>query len=275
MKSINDILYGAVTRLLRPLARMLLRHNVSFLTFSELAKQVFVEVAREEFPPAGRKQSDSRIAMLTGLSRKEVLRVKRLEAPADGGAVHQQERSTRVISGWIRDRRFLDEQGQPLALPFDGEESSFSDLVNGYSGDIPPRAVLDELLRVGLVERDDTGLIRLVSRAYVPNTGLLEKISIMGVEAADLLNTMDHNIHSAAGAAFFQRKVCYYRFPARHLPALRQMTQQNAQKLLEQINRWMAEHDDGDNVTEPCNRAGMSIYYFEGPAEENHEHPVK
>lgn len=270
--SVRDILNGAVDRLLRPLARILLRHNVSFLTFSDIAKRVFVEVAEETFPPEGRRQSLSRIAMLTGLSRKEVLRVKRLPHPSDDEATAQQERSTRVISGWTRDPAFLDSDGNPLPLPFDGREGSFSDLVRRYSGDIPPRAVLDELLRVGLAERGEDALIRLVARAYVPRAGTAEKLSILGVEAADLLGTIDHNIHAEGEEPLFQRKVCYYRFPARHLPELRELARKRSQGVLEELNRWMGEHDDagaGDEVR----RAGLSIYYFEGPPEDDHEEP--
>src|SRR5689334_638402 len=123
--TVRDILHGAVSRLLKPLARILLRHNGSFLTFSDLAQRIFIEVAEEAFPPLGRKQSVSRIAMLTGLSRKEVLRVKRLPHPSDYEAMTQQERSTRVISGWTRDPRFLDKEGNPLLLQFDEHEGSF------------------------------------------------------------------------------------------------------------------------------------------------------
>jgi len=268
-----DILHGAVTRLLKPLARILLRHNCSFLTFSDLAKRVFIEVAEEEFPPDGRKQSVSRVAMLTGLSRKEVLRVKRTPPPGDGEAAAQQERSTRVISGWTRDAHFLDADGNPLPLPFDGVEGSFSDLVRRYSDDIPPRAVLDELIRVGLAERLDDSCIRLVTRAYVPSAGMAEKLSIMGVEAADLLNTIDHNIHAEREEPRFQRKVCYYRFPARYLPELRQMTQEKAQELLEEMNRWLAEHDQVAAEDDTFRRVGLSVYYFEGAPEDGHENP--
>src|SRR6185369_15652937 len=178
--TLRDILHGAITRLLRPLARILLRHNISFLTFSDLAKQVFIEVAEKEFPPTGRKQSVSRIAMLTGLSRKEVLRVKRVPHPTDGEAVAQLERSTRVINGWTHDRRFLDDSGTPLVLDVDGQSPSFSSLVRLHSGDIPPRAVLDELLRVGLVELTNDGRVRLISMVYVPKAGIGEKLSILG-----------------------------------------------------------------------------------------------
>src|SRR6185369_11953162 len=279
MKStVRDILHGAVTRLLKPLARILLRHNVSFLTFSDLAKRVFVEVAEEAYPPQGRKQSVSRIAMLTGLSRKEVLRVKRLPPPNDDESLAQQERSTRVISGWSRDPRFLDSEGNPLPLHFDGEENSFCDLVRRYSGDIPPRAVLDELFRVGLAERREDGRIGLIVRGYIPRSGSAEKLSIMGVEASDLLNTIDHNIHAEGESPLFQRKVCYYKFPSRYLPELRELTNRRSQELLEELNRWMAERDNAEpgevGQGEEVRRTGLSIYYFEGPPEEeDHENP--
>jgi hypothetical protein len=277
MKQIDEILHSAVTRLLRPLARILLRHNISFLTFSDLAKQVFIEVAEQEFPPVGRKQSLSRIAMLTGLSRKEVLRVQRIPLPADGETISQQGRSIRVINGWTHDRRFLDDCGKPLVLDLDNGEHSFSSLVRCHSGDIPPRAVLDELLRVGLAERTEDGRVRLISPVYVPRTGISEKLSILGVETADLLNSIDHNIHSDGEDPYFQRKVCYYRFPARHLPELKKLASQKSQILLEELNTWMAGHDDADETEgdETVRRAGLSLYYFEGPVEDDHAAPDK
>lgn len=274
MKPISDILSSAVTRLLRPLARILLRHNVSFLTFSELAKKVFVEVAESDFLPDVRKRSLSRVAMLTGLSRKEVLRVKRLSHLVDGEAVSQLGRSVRVINGWTHDQRFMDGCGNPRVLAFDNDETSFSTLVRLHSGDIPPRTVLDELLRIGLVELMADGMIRLISTVYVPRTGISEKISILGVETADLLNTIDHNIHVEDGEPYFQRKVCYFRFPERHLPELRALAQQKSQALLEELNTWMCEHDDADEPEsiKMVRRAGLSLYYFEGPVEDDHVH---
>lgn len=277
MKTISQILHGAITRLLRPLVRILLRHNVSFMTFCDLAKQVFIEVAENDFPLAGRKQSISRIAMLTGLSRKEVLRVKRNPHSTDRETVAQQGRSIRVINGWTHDLHFLDGDGNPLVLDFEGPDPSFSWLVKLHSGDIPPRAVLDELLRAGLAELGPDGRIRLISAVYVPRNGLLEKLTILGGETADLLNTIDHNIHGEGDDPYFQRKVLYYRFPAHHLPELKKLVQQKSQLLLEELNVWMADHDDAEQIKgdETVRRAGMSLYYFEGPAEDDHGHPDK
>ncbi|RPJ21242.1 MAG: hypothetical protein EHM35_18465, partial [Planctomycetaceae bacterium] len=106
--NISTVIAGAVCSLLRPLVRILLRNNVPFTTFADLAKWVYVRVALEEFSLAMRKQSISRVALLTGLTRKEVLRVKRHAAPGDPAVSEKQNRAARVVSGWVRDPRFHD-----------------------------------------------------------------------------------------------------------------------------------------------------------------------
>jgi len=276
MKRINDIIYYTVRTLLRPLVRVLLRNGISFPTFVDLAKQVYVDVAKTEFPLSDRRQSISRVALLTGLSRKEVLRVTRLAPLTDSSAAEQHNRATRVISGWVRDGRFHDQAGRPADLVFEGHGQSFAELVRHYSGDITPRAVLDELSRVGLVERTADGRLHLMSPAYIPHSGTEEKLHILGSDTADLIATIDHNLQATDQSPFFQRKVCYNRFPSAHLPGLRALTAEKAQALLEELDRWMATHDPDDADPEDDRlhrRTGVGIYYFEGEAkEEHHDH---
>jgi hypothetical protein len=59
-------------QLMRPLVRLLLRRGVSFKAFSDLVRWLYVDVAKEEFGISGRKQSVSRVSVVTGLTRKEV-----------------------------------------------------------------------------------------------------------------------------------------------------------------------------------------------------------
>ena len=68
-------LSAATLQLLRPLVKILLRNNVPHQTLAEWAKQAYVDVADSEFGIAGKKQTVSRIAILTGLTRKEVQRL--------------------------------------------------------------------------------------------------------------------------------------------------------------------------------------------------------
>ena len=156
-ENITKAIAAAIMNLLRPMVMFLLRNGVPYQTFADIAKRVYVDLATEKFDIPGRKQSKSRVSILTGLSRREVLRVKRLPAQDDLGALDRINRAARVIAGWVRDHSFSDESGQPMDLPFDEGNVCFLKLVKLYSGDAPARAVLDELMRVGVVERTPTG----------------------------------------------------------------------------------------------------------------------
>src|SRR5512145_1599472 len=146
-ENLTKAIAAAITKLLHPLVMFLLRNGVPYQTFADIAKRVYVDLATDKFDIPGRKQSKSRVAILTGLSRREVLRVKRLPAQEDLGALDRINRAARVISGWVRDPGFCDESGLPADLPFEEGTVTFRRLVKMYSGDAPARAVLDELVR--------------------------------------------------------------------------------------------------------------------------------
>lgn len=262
----NQALLAAVIKLLRPLVQILLRNGIPFGAFSDLAKRVYVDTAMEGFAILGRKQSVSRVSIITGISRKEIGHVKTLPDPKDAGTTEQYNRAARVISGWVRDEEFRGDAGQPAELPLDGEGKTFSELVRRFSGDVPARAVMDELLRVGAVGRLEDGRIRLLTRAYLPTADEVGKLGILGTDVRDLIATIDHNLRSNALDSYFQRKVAYDNLPVEVIPELRALTQTQAQKLLEEMDRWMAQRDRDINPSiegSGRRRAGIGIYYFE------------
>jgi hypothetical protein len=261
-----DTLAGSVRKLLRPLVRVLLRHGIPHQTFSEFAKQAYVDVAAEEFRLAGRKPSISRISLLTGLTRKEVSRrLREKEAPSK--PAERYNRAARVIRTWVREADFHDGSARPASLEVEGE-GGFAELVRRSGVDLPARAVLDELLRVGAVERTRTGRFRLVHRAYIPHDGDADKLEILGTDVADLIAAIDHNMTSPREEAFFQRKVAYDNLVASCLPELRVRAGRRAQTLLEHLDRFMAEHDldaNPDAGEDGGRRAVLGIYYREEP----------
>jgi len=240
---------------------------MSFNEFSDIGRRVFVEVGMRESGIPGRKPTVSRVSILTGLSRKEVQRLLGEQAQAAGTDGHETyNRAARVIAGWVRDKDFTDGAGEPLALSQAGATASFSLLVKRYSGDVPARAVLDELLRVGAVERLDDDRIRLLSRAYVPRTSDLDKLDILGADVADLITTIDHNLQRGAEDPRFQRKVMYDNVPAESIPLFRALSAAQAQTLLEKMDEWLSQHDRDVNASVTGAgrmRAGIGIYYFE------------
>ncbi|PHQ27220.1 hypothetical protein CLH62_06515 [Marinobacter guineae] len=278
MKKTNP-LHKALFRILRPLARLLLRNGIPFGEFSELVKRAYVEAALEDFSDGRRKPTDSRAAVMTGLTRKEVKRHREILAGEQTGTrdVLHANRASRVVSGWVHDAAFQTGEGEPAMLAFDGP-LSFSELVKRFSGDMPPRAVLDELLRVGVVSVDgDSGRLILQQRAYVPAGDSEEMLQIFGEDVSDLIATIDHNLISGESGQppRFQRTLTYNNIPPEVMERWRRHAAAQSQALLEQLDKWLGPHDrdisgpqaggqSGDSV-----RTGVSIFFFEESAHKN------
>jgi Family of unknown function (DUF6502) len=258
-------LRNAVLTLLRPLVRLLLRHGVPFAAFADMAKQVYVDVAMRDFALEGRRPTVSRASILTGLTRKEVQRLLAAPQDAHDAPAARHNRAVRVLTAWVRDADFLDVDKAPRALPLDGEHG-FAALARRHSGDMPARAVLDELLHMGAVRRREDGLIEPVARGYVPRGSPVEKLRMLGTDVADLIDTIDHNIDCAPDDPRFQRKVMYDGIPVDVLPAFRRWSATFSQALLEKLDRWLAERDAAGSPSGPGVprvRVGVGIYYFE------------
>ncbi|MBU1192226.1 MAG: hypothetical protein KKE76_10955 [Gammaproteobacteria bacterium] len=267
----SQALTVAILRVLRPLIRLLLRHGVSHRSFTELAKWVYVDVAAAEFNLDTRKQTTSRIAVITGLTRKDVARLRVQPQPDEREQSERYNRAARVIGAWLRESVFKTKTGEPAVLPLQGDAASFTELVHRHSGDIPVRALLDELVRVDAVQLDADGKVRLKNHGYIPHSDTVEKINILGTDVALLLNTINHNLTNADKGPRFQRKVAYDNLPAEVLPIFRELAAEEGQALLEKLNLWLAEHDRDTNPDvsgSGRNRAGIGIYYFEEPQDE-------
>jgi hypothetical protein len=261
----------SIIRIMKPLARILLRNGISFGTFSDIAKWVYVQTVAEEFGLGSRKQSISRVSVLTGLSRKEVKRVKEMPRPSDTALAEQYNRAVRVIAAWRRDRDFSDRQGNPLTLPLTGGGRSFAELVRRFSGDLPFRAIMDELVNTGIVERTEDNHVRLLNRSYVPREDNGIRYHILGTDVGNLIATIDHNLQANESNRLFQRKVSYDNLPQEALPVFHKMAAESAQKLLENLDEWLADKDRDTNpqakgTGRHC--AGLGIYYFERPFEQ-------
>jgi hypothetical protein len=263
-----DSLERAVVALLRPLVRLVLKRGMAFGQFAELLKRAYVQAAEEDFTVPGRKLTISRVAVLTGLTRKEASRLMQEEpSVSESQARRRVNRAARVVSAWAVDPAFQGGGGEPLELPFDGADGpTFARLVALHGADVPPRAVLDELMRVGAVGRRDDGRVHLIERAYIPAADEAVKLDILGTDVADLIASIEHNLDSEAPVRFFQRKVAYDNLPPEYLPALRELLAKKGQELLETLNADMARHDRdlaGDPGEGPRSRAMIGIYYFE------------
>jgi hypothetical protein len=126
--------------------------------FAELAKYAFVNAAGRISRFRNGRLNQSRIAVITGLNRAEVKRLIAQGRVRNSPGMSRGSRAARVVSGWTSDRRYLDRSGRPRTLPIIGHKTSFATLVREYGGDVPHRAVLDELKRTRAVRQLNTRL---------------------------------------------------------------------------------------------------------------------
>lgn len=259
--SIQTSLSAAVRAILRPLVRVLLRNGVSYGSFADLAKQVYVEVAFSEFAPQGKKQTVSRVSALTGLTRKETKRLSEADSDVSQDSEQRYNRAVRVISGWLHDSQFHDARGQPADLPVEGEHASFSQLVKRYSGDMTVQSMLQLLKQAATVEQREDRVV-LLQHAYVPSNDDAETLRILGVDSAELIATIDHNLVSAPEQRRFQRKVAYTGMDAAAVARFRLLSAQRNQQLLEEYDQWLSQRAAEQHDSGTC-YVSVGIYYYE------------
>ena len=259
----HGIVEKAFYRILFALARVALSYGVSAGAVGELVRRAFVDAAEVELREQGTKPLNSRVCTLTGLYRKEVVRVKALPPVGATAADDRYNRSARVVTGWTQDSEFCTKRGKPATLPIEGS-ASFTALVRRYSGDMTPRSVLEELQRLAVVEVTKQRRVKLLTRAYVPATSELDSIQILGTDVTELIDTIRHNIQADVDAKRFQRKVAYLHIPERHVQAFKSYAANESQALLEKLDRWLARKDtEHQSLGTPGSRLGLGIYVIE------------
>ena len=136
---------GSLYACLVPIARILLRYGITFRQFAEIGKAAFVREAYAETDDRGRKANGSRVSVRTGLSRKEVRRLRdkvlRVSGALERSHADHSGPPARVLHAWHSDAEYLESGGGPLTLQIDGDGPSFNSLVRAVAGDVPPGAV--------------------------------------------------------------------------------------------------------------------------------------
>lgn len=257
---LQDHVIRSCRRFLQPIIRFLIRQGVLWSTFSELAKEVFVDVARAEYGIDGRPTNNSRVAMLTGLSRREAARVRDVlleELPND--YERQGNRMAKILTGWHTDPDFTSADGMPLELT----PAGFTDLLNRFAGDLPHTAVKKEMLTHGLIETSTNGRLRVLHRDYIYSSLDPEIIRQMGVALHDHAATLDHNLNPERGAATrFERLADNATIPADKADAFHAFIEERGLEFLQDVDAWLSQHeiDDQDASGIRTVRLGAGAY---------------
>jgi hypothetical protein len=274
-ENIRTGLLTAYRKLMRPLVRILIRHGVTYHDFSELLKSIFVESAREDFVPRSRDVSLARIAILSGLTRDEVEEQLQILESGDLLPSSNLNQITRLLVGWHSDPAFTGPYGLPIELDADSTTgSSFSELVAKYSPGIEPRAILEELIQVGVVAHTRQDRLKVLMRAYIPNSLHPDGLERMGEVVCNFVGTVEKNMEkSRQGAGRFERVVyADDGLPPNLMPAFDKLLREKGQQLLVELDNWITtqtiEHPNQETARIRNIKTGVGIYHYVEPNED-------
>jgi hypothetical protein len=258
----------ACRQVLRPIARLLLKAGWTWKEFAEVSRGVFVQVASDEFGKRGRPANASRVAILTGLNRRDVSRLRKAaeDAPDEAAPGGYMSPGSRVLSGWHQDGEFLDEHGQPRALSLVAGETpaGFPELVRRYAPDLPVVAMLKELRAASAVEIDEQKLVHAKQRSYVPRTTDENQVRLWGTVMQDVGTTLEHNLmRTPDEVARFERAAISVGVDPRQLPAFRAFLEREGQAFLERVDDWLTAHAVEDGDERRAMRLGAGVYHIE------------
>lgn len=257
-------------RLLRPVAKIMLRHGVSYRDLADLCKRVYVAAATDEYGVDGRPTNVSRVAMLTGMTRRDVRAVRLGLDQKEEQTLAKMNSATRILSGWYQDPEFSNPDGKPLPLAESGSSPNFAELSRRYAGDIPVTATLKELKSAGAVKEDKHGRLVAQTRYFMPasNTpSTAETILRSGSVLEDVGNTVDYNLNrSPVEQSRFEGRATNPNIHADNVDEFRAFIEKEGQHFLEKVDQWLSSHEVDNTEGKPPEtlRLGIGAYWIEG-----------
>ena len=261
----NARLTNTLAAVLRPLVPLMLHRQITYPQLAAMLKAIFVEVAEEEFRNGQKRQSDSRIHLLTGVHRKDVKRLR--ETSADASPLPATvSTGPQLIAQWLGDPDYVTPDGKPLPIPFKEIEVGkpcFESLVKRVvKQDIRARVILDEWLRLGVAEFDGE-YVTLNSGAFTPEKGFEEKAFFFAKNIRDHIAASSGNLLGEQ-PLHFDRSVYYDQLSAQSVKELKLLANElGMQALTAMNNAAMAKQKTDQDKQSAKHRMNFGIFSYD------------
>ncbi|MEM6513846.1 MAG: DUF6502 family protein, partial [Pseudomonadota bacterium] len=248
--------------------------GVTHAEFSDISKEVYVETAIRYFDE-GENLNKSKIAILTGLTRKDVKNVIDKTLGTHPGS-RKTSRPERVLTGWYSDPKYTGPYGIPLELPYESDSEdgkSIVSLVREYSGDMAPRQMLNELVSSGSVVEVE-GRFKVIRRDYILTTLSPEFIERLGEVGYRVMSTAAKNIDKQMeGSGYFDRMV--FSDDGCTDPLISKFDEYikvRGQELLEEIDTWFSSRSaNPENLVGERKNTGVYMVHYVETADERRD----
>ena len=264
----QQALQEALAGLLSSVAQLGVGRGLPYAAVEELLRQAFVQAAARAHPglPAHRKVS--RISTTTGINRREVTRIVQQDQTRDAVA-RPRSLASEVFAHWRTQAPYRGPDGQPVVLPRHGA-LSFESLAQSVTRDVHPRSLLDELVRLGLAQWDESSdQIRLQRETFVATGDLSRQLSFLGDNVGDHLRAAVENVLGGEDRLHFEQAVFADGLSAASIASVRPQVHAQWQALLAALVPALEACVAADATQQlaPQGRLRVGLYsYHEGAA---------
>lgn len=252
---------AALGLLLEPVILLLLKTGIGWKEFAAVARARFVQVATREFGIRGRPTNASRVAILTGIDRRDVRKLRTGSSAAEPGFM---SKPTQVLEGWYRDPEFLDSDGKPKDLTL-SRNGAFAKLVRRYAAGIPVVAMIKELRAAGAVQKSKGNKLRVLKQTYIPRELSDNQIRLWSSALRDLGVTLETNLMRASEEQpRFERRALSLGVDKAALPEFRDFLESEGQAFLERVDAWLQTHRAAaQSLQSDAIRLGVGVYHIQ------------
>jgi hypothetical protein len=206
--TLQNPLMSEILTVAQPLVQWMIKSGIGYNEFAQALKPLFLSIAEKELQRLNQKTSDSAISLLSGLHRKDV-RAYREESIEHSKSIENNLAKwskpsivNQVFTRWISSEA-------PKKLPFHSKENdqdSFESLSQSVSKDVHPRALLQEMIRLGLVNEHE-GVVHLMKNSFIPDAHQRHASELLSASVADHLTAGVHNMDQTQSTKYLEQSV--------------------------------------------------------------------
>ncbi|MGJ7490242.1 DUF6502 family protein [Variovorax sp. ZT4R33] len=250
---------AACGRILRPIVRLALAMGVKHAELQGLLVDLLLDEAGRSWHARGIRPNISQLSVTTGLNRKAV--TARVRAPSDVLPATESSPAARTLTLWLQ--MVADDPAlRRLPVTVEGKTPSFESMAWLASrGNLHHRAILDELVRLGMATEHD-GQAELRAEGFVPANDLRGMLAYLADNGRDHLQSAVANV-LREGSPMLERAVYADGLSLEDCEAIHQLVRRRWGHLHHELAHEMRQAVDrgGDAAT---GRIRVGIYtYFE------------
>lgn len=255
----------AVARVMRPLVRMLINLGIGFKDLAEIAKRIYLEESVGVLKEGRKEVTTSALSIVSGIHRKDTSQFLKDLNPSEESShtVTGASSAMAVVSEWISDPDYLDADKKPCPLMYSNKDKgkkTFATLASKVTKDIRAKTILEELLRLDLVQFNDK-VVSLKREAFIPQTDFNEKLAFFAKNISEHMQAATTNVQSQH-PPYFERSASHDGLNEEDIKQIDAFVRDQGMSLLKDAYRMAKEFSDKNKQKEKRAKGHITLGIF-------------